>query len=364
VSEKPTGKQLLGLVGNPDVYAVQHEDGSWHPVRERLTAKVIRAHRAGEVTVGTYIVKPPDQARTLVFDIDAQSEDEQEQMLSAVLDVLAKLRTEVGGALTHAVEFSGRKGYHVWVVSDDYVDAEVLYRLGRGIREEAGYPAMEVFPKQTHVRDLGNLVKLPGGVHRVTGKANDFITHGHSLEGKDPTPSHVLETLAELYPEVGLRKRKGAAPDVIEYPCVHDIQSGVKEGGRNIHLFHLAVMLRRWSITDDNVEAIVRRANEQSPDGPLDDTELEGILENSRYSGPICNQLDDSVHCGEQCIMARHSGLYTRAGALKWAGVGEVVTVEVADRTETGVELSHPDIVQGRAVLSEAARKKGAKRGD
>lgn len=351
---KPTGKQLLALVGNPDVYAVQNKDGSWYPVREPLTGRVLRRHREEEITVGTYIVKPPDQARTLVLDIDAETQAEQDKQLNKVGWVLAQL-TKSAPSLDWGVEESGRKGYHVWVVADDYMPAETLYRLGRGIREEAGYPNMEVFPKQTEVRDLGNLVKLPGGVHQVTGKPNDFITNIPS-----PVPISALEFLAEQYPEVGLRKRKGDAPDVVEYPCVHDIQEGVKEGGRNIHLFHLAVMLRRWSISDENVATIVHRANDQSEDGPLDEAEVDGILENSRYSGPICGQLDDSVHCGDQCIMARHAGLYTRAGALKWAGDGEVVTMEVHDRTEGGtvVELVHPDIVQGRAILAEPRKGK------
>jgi hypothetical protein len=340
---KPTGKELLALVGNPDVYAVQHKDGSWHPVRERLTPAVIKRHRAGDITVGTYIVKPPDQARTLVFDIDSPDEAEQDSMVAQ----LGKLLYTLG--LDYGAEYSGGKGYHLWVVADDYMDAAVLYRLGRGIREEAGYPALEVFPKQTEVRDLGNLVKLPGGVHQKTGKNNDFV-------GAVPGPNAVvfLEDLASKYPEVGLRKRHGEAPTSIEFPCVHSIQEGVSEGGRNISLFHLATMLRRWSLTDENVEAIVRRANEHS-DPPLDDAELEALLDSSQYSGPICDQLPDSVHCGEQCIKARHQGLYMRAGAMKWAAVGETVTVEVASRTEDGivVELTHPDIVQGRAVVAD-----------
>lgn len=354
---KPTGKQLLALVGNPDVYAVQKEDGSWYPVRERLTPLVIRKHRAGELTVGTYIVKPPDQARTLVFDIDAPDEKEQNTMLNKVSGVLGELYSEYG--LDYGCEYSGRKGYHLWVVAEDYMDAATLYRLGRGIREEAGYPALEVFPKQTEVRDLGNLVKLPGGIHRVTGKPNNFIG---AIPGTNPVD--LLVELSLKYPEVGLRKRKGDAPDVVEYPCVHDIQEGVSEGGRNIHLFHLAVMLRRWSLTDENVEAVVRRANEHS-EPPLDEEELAGILENSRYSGPVCDQLSDDVHCGEQCIKARHKGLYTRAGTLKWSAVGEVVTVEVADRTDDGavIELAHPDLVQGRIILSDPTSKKREKDG-
>lgn len=356
---KPTGKQLLGLVGNPDVYAVQHTDGSWTPVRERLTPKVIKRHRDGDITVGTYIVNPPDQARTLVFDIDSPSGAEQRDQVKAIAAILASQNIDYG------VEFSGKKGFHLWVVVDEYMSAATLYQLGRGIREEAGLPALEVFPKQTEVRDLGNLVKLPGGVHRVNGMPNNFLDPGLSdsklVEGTGfPVPNTVnhLTAIAALYPEVGLRKRKGDAPEVIEYPCVHDIQEGVTEGGRNIHLFHLAVMLRRWSLSEENILAVLTNTNNNGD--PVPEHELLDIIENSAYSGPICNQLDDDKHCGDQCIMARHSGLYTRPGALKWAGDGEVVTVTVKDRTEEGtiVELEHPDMVQGRAVLAEPEKGK------
>ncbi len=315
---------------------------------------MLRAHREGKVTVGTYIVQPPDQARTLVFDIDEGTEMEQDATLSDVVGVLADMNGLVWG-----VEASGRKGYHVWVVADDYMPAALLYQLGRGIREEAGHPSMEVFPKQTEVRDLGNLVKLPGGVHRVTGNPNNMLHVGHADVMRQPNTVALLTELAGQYPEVGVRTRRGDAPDTVEYPCVHSIQDGVQEGGRNTHLFHLATMLRRWSINDDNLEAILRRANDACPE-PLDDTELAGVIENSQHSGPICGQLSDSVHCGDQCIMARHQGLYTRPGAMKWAAVGENVVLEVKSRTEDGqsVELAHEDIVQARAILKEASHGK------
>jgi hypothetical protein len=82
---------------------------------------------------------------------------------------------------------------------------------------------------------------------------------------------------------------------------------------------------------------------------------LGTILENSRYSGPLCDQIDGDVHCGEQCIKAKHKGLYTRNGALKYAADGEEVVVRVKDRTDGGkvVELEHPDMVQGKAILAD-----------
>jgi hypothetical protein len=345
---KPNGKEVMALVGNPDVYAVQHDDGTWHPVRKRLTPGVVRKHREGEITVGTYIVKPPDQARTLVFDIDAATVKEQDTMLNT----LSRLLNDLG--LEYLIEESGRKGYHIWVVAEEFMPAATLYQLGRGIREEAGFPALEVFPKQTEVRDLGNLVKLPGGVHRVTGNENNFLGPTSGVN-----PVSALTDLAGKYPELSVRGRVGDMPEVVEYPCVHDIQKGVKEGGRNTHLFHLATMLRRWSISESNIEVIVRRANEASVDGPLPEEELQSILENSRYSGPVCNQVDDDVHCGDQCIMARHQGLYTRRGALKYAQEGEAVVVMVSERTDDGkmVELGHPDLVQGRIILADPKRK-------
>lgn len=345
---KPSVKDLSRLVGNRAAYAVQHDDGSWHPVREPLTAAVLRQHLAEELTVGTYIVVPPSSARTLVFDIDAEGQERYLQT-TGILTVLEDL-----GLGKHlAMEDSGRKGAHIWVVAEEYMPAATLYRLGRGVRSEAGYENMEVFPKQTEVRDLGNLVKLPGGVHRVTGNQNNFMT-----DPPVPVPVGTLEALAAKYPEVGVRMRKGDAPETVAFPCTHDIQGGVQEGGRNTHLFHLATMLRRMSLTEENLLTVMQRANERSTP-PLGDQELADIIENSRYSGPICGQLDDDKHCGEQCILTKHGGLYTRPGALKWAQEGEIVTVEVTERGDgTAVTFAHPDIVTGRAVLIEAPRRK------
>lgn len=254
--------------------------------------------------------------------------------------------------LDYLVESSGRKGFHVWVPTA-YMPAATLYRLGRGVRAELGFDALEVFPKQTEVRKLGNLVKLPGGVHRVTGKPNDFIGPTSAFNAPDD-----VVALADQYPEVGVRSRT-AAEGSVEYPCVAHIQDGVHEGGRNIHLFHLAVMLRKFSLADEHVEYIVRAANDKS-DPPLEETELLQILENSQFSGPVCGQLGDDAHCGEQCMLTRHAGLYTRAGALKYAQDEENVVVTVESRSEEGrlVELSHPDMVQGRVTLSEPKRRK------
>jgi len=337
---KPSIGELKQLIGNPDAYAVHNEDGSYTPVRKRLSNLVLREHRAGTITVGTYIVSPPNQARTLVFDIDTGNLADA-HAIKLVLDDLG---------LASAVEFSGKKGYHVWVLADGYMDAAQLQRLGRGVREEAGLPSIEVFPKQDEVRDLGSLVKLPGGTHRVTLKSNDFLEsfpEANSVEA--------LTLAAEKYPEQQLRKaHDGDNTHGVSFPCVHKIQEGVAEGSRNVKLFQLAVMLRRASLTEENVELVVRAVNEKS-DPPLEDVEIDNIIAGSAYSGPICSQLDGETHCGGACVIENKPGLHTRPGGLKWAADGEPVVVFVTERGDEGrvVELEHPDAGQIRAVLND-----------
>lgn len=339
---QPSVGWLKGIIGNPDVYAEYR--GTWGPVREPITLADLRAHRKGERILGTYVVKPPNTARAIIIDIDDPNALSAERRANKVAAVLGELPD-----LEYGVEFSGGKGYHLWVVAAEYMPAATLFRLGKGIALEAGEENTEVFPKQTEVVDLGNLIKLPGGVHPVTRKNNDFI-------GPVPGTNDValLENLAELYPEVSVR-RSGAERATIEYPCVDKIQRGV-EDNRNTHLLHLTAMLGRWSLTPDNIELVVRRANEASPE-PLHEEEVAKVVANGQNLGPLCGQIDAENHCGDQCIMKRHPGLFTRPGALRGAAADEEVVVKVTSREGLTLYVGHPDApVDMKVKLPEERR--------
>ena len=129
---KPNLSQLKRLVGNPDAYALQNKDGSWRPMREPLTDSVLNRHLSLGHTVGTYVVYG-DLARTLVLDID----DEEDTL--AVSEALVGALEELGVPRTSmAVEFSGKKGHHVWVVLQEYRPAAELRRVGRAACVMAG----------------------------------------------------------------------------------------------------------------------------------------------------------------------------------------------------------------------------------
>lgn len=330
---------LQTLIGNPNAYAIQQLDGTYLPLRERLTPKILRHHLAHEYTVGTYIVKG-DRARTLVFDIDTpgvNSMDVASGIRRVLIDSFRIPPHSVG------IEFSGKKGHHVWVVLANYVPASQLRRLGQAVALLADFKG-EVFPKQDKTVDLGNLVKLPGGLHRVTGVENNFV-------GDTPRPmlradwGFVEATIPAE--QVGHSPSREYRED--RYPCMETCQQeGALTGSRHMELLQLAVMLRRGGVTEDNVRLIVERTNELSE--PMDEREIENILSSAPKTGPVCTSVPQERQCGELCISAR--GLRPWPGRVLQAGVGEGLVVVLKERTEAGTAVfEHPDCHNIRGTL-------------
>ena len=333
--------QLLRFVGNPSAYAIQQDDGSYKPVRKPITPALLKQHLRGDITVGTY-VGVGDQAKFVVFDVDT-GDDAQAQ---ADRVVTAILEMGVGDKFV-GVEFSGRKGYHVWVPFAGWLPASELRRFGRAVLALADLQC-EVFPKQDHVKDLGNLVKLPGGKHRVSGMASTWVMDALPLAM--PLAIWQQNVHGNLPPEMAGRKFNGGAAE--RFPCLdHILNEGVKAGNRNNELFHAATMLRRAGVPAQYVELVLRDVNQKGD--PLDPYELETCLAAAENSGPICDQLPENRSCGELCIRTRTAGLYTRPRQLRHAAIGERVVVVLAGRTDNVVELEHDDLESAKGVLSQ-----------
>lgn len=330
---------LMRFVGNPSAYALQNEDGSYRPVRKAVTGSLLKQHLAGDVSVGTY-VNVGDQARFVCFDVDTGDDaKEQADRVGNACQDLGVPHWSVG------MEFSGRKGYHVWVPLQDFREAHELRRFGRAVLALAEVKC-EVFPKQDSVTDLGNLVKLPGGKHRVSGMASEWL-------GEVPKPCPLARWESRVVPqlpeEVAGRRFSGGYTE--RFPCMDIIQAeGGQEGSRNIQLFHLATMLRRAGVSSENVVTVINAANEKA--APLDPFELELLLQSAETSGPVCDQLPEERQCGELCIRQRTQGLYARPRQLRHAAVGERVVVTMAERAGKTFTLEHDDAqtIKGQLV--------------
>ncbi len=143
-----------------DAYAIQTDGGDYAKVDGMITDDLLRQHLLGDTTIGVYQVNN-GTVKWICYDIDDHNGD------GDMFDLLRVMLCLGERGIQFYVEESGSpNSYHVWVfveeapVEDAYVFARSLIK---GID-------VEVFPKQRKPKPYGNLVKLPLGLNRKTGR--------------------------------------------------------------------------------------------------------------------------------------------------------------------------------------------------
>lgn len=180
--------------GREDCFARQwaDEEGNtgYVPVRRPIDASDVREHLLGRKTYGIYLLKEDSRTTLGVLDLDLKAEyvsSEARQRHAAqidreityMIDRIKDLSKDYG--LHPLVEFSGGKGFHFWYILSEPTEPslvrKVLGMIADGIRGDLAFHNVEVFPKQDRLsgKGLGNLVKLPLGIHRGTGRASYFL---------------------------------------------------------------------------------------------------------------------------------------------------------------------------------------------
>jgi hypothetical protein len=184
--------------GREDVYARQwyspsKDRSGYSPVHEPLTPSVLKRHFLGEVTLGVYPVRLDGYCVFSAIDIDiypsvldtARADHAFAKRLATKLleatTIARKLLKELGFCVV--VEDSGYKGRHLWLLFDAPVPAKMLRELSAPLLTylrkfiDGDLLSLEFFPKQSEVKGagLGNLIKLPLGIHRKSGKRSVFL---------------------------------------------------------------------------------------------------------------------------------------------------------------------------------------------
>lgn len=184
------------FAGQEGVYARQWAkpggETGYTPVHEPLTPAVIRQHFTGQFTVGVYPVRLDGTVTFFALDLDidksalsrARGDPAFAQSLRETLQVegprLLSVLRELGFA--PLFENSGYKGRHFWVFLAEPAPADAVHLMGRLLlawqapRLPLGLH-LEFFPKQANLKGkgLGNLIKLPLGIHRRTGRRSVFL---------------------------------------------------------------------------------------------------------------------------------------------------------------------------------------------
>jgi hypothetical protein len=226
--------------GREGVYARQwchRGQGGYTPIHEPFTLKVAQNHLLGNHTIGVYPIRLDNTVNFAALDFDlpraALEGPRQRAVREALLRHLEVLVERAAGQdLPVYLEDSGWKGYHAWVFFSEPVTARVARRLLVELTHLAGPPPagirVELFPKQPSlpVDGLGNLIKLPLGLHRMTGRRAVFV-------GPDGAPladqETYLQSLVRLDREAVhrfLERRAEQADDWTEPPPLEEAEPG------------------------------------------------------------------------------------------------------------------------------------------
>ncbi len=199
--------------GREGIYARQWVnatgDVGYSPVREHLTTGTLRRHLEGKVTLGVYPIRIDGTVPFFAFDLDiakaalVRAAGHGEAALATLRDFVHRKAVELRRFLRElgietVLEDSGYKGRHLWGFLAEPAPAQDVHRFGVLVSETwpraSDEVDLEFFPKQPRVgRGPGNLIKLPLGVHRKSGKrsmlldeAGVAITAGHSVLADPP----------------------------------------------------------------------------------------------------------------------------------------------------------------------------------
>lgn len=250
-------------------------ESGYTPVREPFTLSVAKNHLIGNLTVGLYQLRIDNTLLFIAFDLDipksmlTQVISDKRKWDSAVTMVhkaaCAIANTCASLEIPAYIEDSGHKGRHVWIFLDDPVPAKTAKNLARFILSKTeGIPTqiqVEVFPKQTFVKEdgLGNLIKIPLGIHKKTGRRSLFLDG----DGK-PFPRQLsflktvkkyarealFETLASRNDEI-LQKAEGSDTDSAPFD-LDDGKGNHQERKQIIKPLHLSRPLEEYDSERDH----------------------------------------------------------------------------------------------------------------
>ncbi len=153
------------FVHRRDLYAQQTCAGAYFLRSNQVTDDVVRAHLRGTITAGWYALTPDNTTRWVVLDADRA--DGLEQLQGAWKQLEAK-------GISSQLERS-RRGGHLWIPFEP-IPAHVARHLVLGLLPDL--EGVEVFPKRDRLDEdtrVGNLMRGPLGIHRLTGERYPFV---------------------------------------------------------------------------------------------------------------------------------------------------------------------------------------------
>jgi hypothetical protein len=175
------------FVGRRNDYAIQQEDGRYLRAGRPLTYSLLEEHLQSVQTLGTYVIDEQGTCRFAVLDADTPDG----------VTVLAGVQERLHQDGIPSYLEGSRRGCHLWVFCDRLVNAS---HLRRWLLPSCPAWKVEFYPKQNESQDgYGSLIRLPLGVHRLSGHRYNFFTwQPDDVPRRVPVAPRLEDTLAWL----------------------------------------------------------------------------------------------------------------------------------------------------------------------
>lgn len=261
-----------------------------HRLYQEITKADINSHLLGNKTLGVYTTREDQTAKWLCIDID--------DLDTTIVNDIAWRIYKRFGPKSCVVEFSGSRGYHIWLFFSRPIPAERVTMLGRVLTD--GY-TLEIYPRQSEVSGVGNLVKLPLGIQRKTGNRcwfvdKDFKPYDNQWEVLQNV--RLIDDLGELPP---MEKQEFARAERLS--CMHAMmEQGLTNGERDIGLFRLACHWRENNIPYEYGLDLAYMVNARGE--PLSALEVKEKVDSAYsrgYSNFPCQEKMLDHYCSSSC---------------------------------------------------------------
>ena len=183
------------FAGREDIYGREELGGRKkrcvEQMDEPLTEETLQAHLRGSTTISTYVQRTNQTAKYMVIDVDISKknllQDGAEGALAKYLPLAAQTAAEIQRILKRLglrgyLEYSGFRGYHVWVFFTEWIPTRYVNMLTETIEaqleETPADVTVEFFPNRSRLRNgsPGQCIKLPYGIHIRTGRRSMLLT--------------------------------------------------------------------------------------------------------------------------------------------------------------------------------------------
>ena len=190
-----------------DTFAVQQHDGGYRRIKRLLRPRDIQKHLEGNSTMALYPATPDGTVRWGCIDDDCEGGEQH----------LRYIAQDVRGLGLETVLELSRRGGHLWLLTKDATPSLPVRQALMALLQRADHSA-EVFPEQDRPSRYGNPVRMPLGVHRLTGQRYPLL---------DPDTWHPLVgATAEILGGLPWVTRRELERVAALYKLVHTFEQG------------------------------------------------------------------------------------------------------------------------------------------